>query len=232
MKNKNVKNRGSLTVETLLFLIPFMLAFFTIINLARFVEAEMIIHHAITQTAKEISAYSYVLTKAKITERMQATNKKSDEFTTQVDNTISSIEDFVDSFGTGDISEVYSSGEAAWGSVEAIASDPESVVSGVLALAKSGFAHTVMTGVAGSLARGSIQKQISLMDDDANEYLENLGVVGGMNGLDFSRSQWNSNTSGRGNIEIVVTFKMKNKMFPMFDFGEHEFMLSASTLSW
>lgn len=226
------KSRGSLTVETLLFLIPFMLAFCTIINAARFVEAQMIIHHAITQTAKEISAYSYVLTKTKITEKMQGTNKKSNKFKSDVNNTIQSVEDFVDSFGSGDVSSVYSSGKTAWGNVETIASDPSSVVSGVFSLVKSGARGAVMTGVAGSLARGSIQKQLSLMGGDASRYLERLGVVNGIAGLDFSQSKWNSNESGKGDVTVVVTFSMENTMFPMFDLGKHSYMLSADTLSW
>lgn len=232
MSRKNKKNKGSLTVETLLFLIPFMLAFFTIINLARFVEAEMIIHHAITQTAKEISAYSYVLTKTEITGRMQQTNKKSSEFTAEVNDTINSVQDYINSFGSGDSSAIYDSEQVVWDKVEAITSDPSAIVSGVFSLAKSKFSQNVMTGVAGSLAKGSIKKQLSLMGDNPDEYLERLGVVGGMNGLDFSKSRWNSNESGKGNVQIVVTFQMKNNMFPMFDFGEHEYMLSASTLSW
>ena len=56
------KEKGSLTVEAVLFLIPFLCAFLTLINMARFVQTEMLIHHAITQAAKEISVYSYVLT--------------------------------------------------------------------------------------------------------------------------------------------------------------------------
>lgn len=232
MKDEKKKNKGSLTVETLLFLIPFMLAFCTIINVARFVQAEMIIHHAITQTAKEISAYGYVMTRTGITERMQATNKKSSEFTTEVNEAVNSIEDFVNAMGSGDGSAIYNSGQVAWGNVEAIASDPSSIVSGVISLVKSNFSQIVLTGVAGSLAKGSIKKQVSLMSDDANKYLEQIGVVGGMNGLDFSKSKWNSTSSGKGDIQIVVTFKMKNKMFPMFDFGEHEYILSASTLVW
>ncbi len=55
-------NEGSLTVEALLFLIPFIMAFCTLINAARYVQAEMLIRHAVTQTAKQISTYSYVLT--------------------------------------------------------------------------------------------------------------------------------------------------------------------------
>lgn len=232
MKEEKKKNRGSLTVETLLFLLPFMLAFCTIINMARFVQAEMIIHHAITQTAKEISAYGYVLTRTGITSRMQATNNKSSEFTAKVDEAVTSVEEYVNTMGSGDDSAIYSSGQTAWENVEAIASDPSSIVSGVMSLVKSNFSQAVLIGVSGSLAKGSIKKQVSLMSDDPNAYLERIGVVGGLNGLDFSKSEWNSNESGKGNIKIVVTFKMKNQMFPMFDFGEHEYILSASTLVW
>ena len=81
---KNDRRRGSLTVEALLFLFPFMMAFLTVINMARFVQTEMIIHHAITQTAKQISAYGYILTKTTIAQNMQGTNKKSSEFNTTV----------------------------------------------------------------------------------------------------------------------------------------------------
>lgn len=232
MKEEKKKNKGSLTIETLLFLIPFMLAFCTIINMARFVQAEMIIHHAITQTAKEISAYGYVLTRTGITSRMQETNKKSSEFTTEVNDAVTSVEQFVNSMGSGDGSEIYSSGQMAWENVDAIASDPSSIVSGVISMVKSNFSQAVLTGVTESLAKGSIKKQLSLMSNDPNEYLERIGIVGGMDGLDFSRSEWNSNELGKGNIKIVVTFKMKNQLFSMFDFGEHEYILSASTLVW
>ena len=232
MRKSREKNRGSLTVETLLFLIPFMLAFCTIINAARFIEAEMIIHHAITQSAKEISAYSYVLTKTKITDRMQKTNKKSKEFQGKVNETVGSVEQFVDSFGSGDASSVRTSGQTAWNNVKTIANDPSSVASGVLSWVKNGVEQKAFTGMAGSLAKGSIQKQLTIMSGDADQYLERLGVVGGMDGLDFSQSKWNSNTSGKGNVDIVVTFTMKNTLFPMFDIGEHEYIMRASTLSW
>lgn len=77
---KNCKERGSLTVEAILFLIPFMCAFLTLINAARYVQAEMLIHHAITQTAKQASTYSYILTKTEITDDIQKTHTKSEKF--------------------------------------------------------------------------------------------------------------------------------------------------------
>lgn len=228
----NKRNRGSLTVETLLFLLPFVFAFCVVINAARLIEAQMIIHHAISQTAKEISTYSYVLTKTDVTSRMQATNKKAQTTRTQIGDTVNSLEDFANAFLEGDVGSINSTGAAAWNNVEAIANDPQSILSGVLSWAKSEAYGAALAGIAGSLAKGSIQKQINILGKDPNEYLENLGVVGGLNGLDFSKSQWDSNTGGKGNVEIVVTFTMKNSVIPMFDVGEHEYVLCASTLSW
>ena len=110
--------RGALTVEVLLFLIPFMMAFLTIINAGRFVQSEMLIHHAITQTAKQISAYGYVLTKTNITDQMISTNNKSSKFKTDASNTVDSVKNFSNSVSdfttTGDLQSVIDSGNAAY----------------------------------------------------------------------------------------------------------------------
>ena len=109
MKKKDTC-KGALTVEVLLFLIPFMMAFLTIVNAGRFVQTEMLIHHAITQTAKQISAYGYVLTKTELTQTMIDTNKKSADFQTDVDNTVDSVKKFssaISDFSTsGDLQSV------------------------------------------------------------------------------------------------------------------------------
>ena len=55
----NLLTIAVITACCLLFLIPFIMAFCTLINAARFVQAEMLIHHAVTQTGKQISTYSY-----------------------------------------------------------------------------------------------------------------------------------------------------------------------------
>lgn len=211
MMNKKDENnsRGSLTVEALLFLIPFIMAFCTLVNAARFVQAEMLIHHAVTQTAKQISTYSYVLTRSEISKKMQETNGKSEKFLTTVDNASNSIEGFVDAAG-----------------------DMDSLVEGVFSLAKSRGKRGIMTRVVGELSKNNIRNEISLMSDDPGEFLENIGIVGGVSGLDFSQSEWISNTEGKGDIKIVVTYEMKNTLFPEFDFGQYKFRQCAYTLIW
>lgn len=210
-KQRTENNRGSLTVEALLFLIPFIMAFCTIINAARFVQAEVIIHHAITQTAKQISTYSYVLTKAGITQMMQDTNGKSEKFQATVDEAISSIEGLADAAG-----------------------EPSALAEGVFSLVKSGVRTEAMGDIAGTLAERTIRDSIALMSDDPDKFLSNLGIEGGLSGLDFSDSQWVSNgPDEKANIKIVVKYSMKNVLFPDFEFANsYQFCQSASTSIW
>ncbi len=201
--------RGSLTVEAILFLLPFMMAFCTLINAARFVQAEMLIHHAITQTAKQISAYGYVLTKAEISSRMQETNRKSAEFQVTVDKAVSSIDGFTEAVG-----------------------DMDALADGVFSRVKNLGEQEVMAQVAGMLSKNNIKSSISLVSDDPDEYLEHIGIIGGLSGLNFSDSEMISNTGGKADIKIVVTYTMKNILFPDFKFGQYEFCQCAYTLMW
>lgn len=239
-KRRKEKCRGSLTVETVLFLIPFMCAYLTLINAARFVQAEVIIHHAITQTAKQFSTYSYVLTKTEIASRIQSRHEKSGKFQKSVDDTAGAVMDFAGAVGnvgsTGNLSaeigDIISAGEDAEQALTSFFSDPKAIATGVINVARSGALKGGMSLVAGALAKNSIKNSIALVTDDPDKFMENIGVVGGMSGLDFSKSEWISNEEGKGNIKIVVTYTMKNALFPDFDFGQYEFCQCASTLVW
>lgn len=239
MKTESKRERGSLTVEAILFLIPFMCAFLTLINAARYVQAEMLIHHAITQTAKQISTYSYILTKTNITSTMQETNKKSNEFISDTTAAIDSVTEFagaVGSIGTGDpmasIENVIARAETMDAALTDYFSDPDEIMYGALAVIKSEGRRAVMTWVVGCITRGCIRETIAKISDDPDEYLRTIGIVDGMDGLDFSMSKWDPGEEGKAKIDIVVTFKMKNLLFPDFDFGEYEFCQSVSTLAW
>ena len=231
--------KGSLTVEALLFLIPFMCAFFTMINVARFVQSEMLIHHAITQTAKQISTYSYVLTKTDIAGKIQATNKKSNKFKKDTSETIDSVSQFFNAMGSvgagdpvGELTDIYNSGKDAGQKVYEYFSKPEDILNGVFAAVKSDVRSKALTSVAGGICKINIKNALLNVTDDPDEYLENIGIVDGMEGLNFSKSSWLDNDDGKGNLDLVVTYKLKNLLFPQFDFGEHTFCQCASTLIW
>ena len=233
---KKGTDRGSLTVEALLFLIPFMLAFLTVVNAGRFVQTEMLMHHAITQTAKQISAYGYVLTKTKVTETMINTNKKSAEFKEETQKTVDYVKKFSDSVSDfvagGDLQDVIDSRDEAQTQLSEYFSDPDALASGVMSVMKSGMENSVKTYLVGELAKASIKNSVGKITDDVDTYLENVGIVDGLDGLDFSQSKWMSVTEGKGDVKIVVTYTMKNNLFPQFDFSQYKFRQCVSTLMW
>lgn len=231
--------QGSLTVEALLFLIPFMCAFFTLINIARFVQSEMLIHHAITQTAKQVSTYSYVLTKSGISEAIQATDKKSEKFKTDTEEAVSSVTDFMTAMGglgngdiVGEVENIINTGGQAQETLTEYFSDPDALVGGVFALAKSEMENAVLVSVVGAVSKSNIKSAISKISEDPDKYLKNIGITEGMEGLDFSDSQWMSEADGKGNLRIVVTYELENLLFPQFELPKYEFCQCASTLIW
>lgn len=232
--------KGSLTVEALLFLIPFMCAFLTIINAARFVQSEMLIHHAITQTAKQVSTYSYVLTKSKIADEIQDTHKKSDKFKTDTAEAVDSVTQFFNAMGgvgsgnlVGEAQTVIDAGRHAEDTLTEYFSDPDALIGGVFAMAQSGMEDYMLTAVVGAISKNNVKNAISQVSDDPNKYLENIGIVGGLEGLDFSESDWISEAEGKGNLRIVVTYQLENLLFPQFEFFKpFEFCQCASTLIW
>ena len=89
------------------------------------------------------------------------------------------------------------------GFVDAV-SAPDELFDGMVSLIKSKGRGAVLTEVIGLLSKRNIENAISLLSEDPDEYLENIGIVGGMSGLDFQESEWLSNSEGKGDIKIVV----------------------------
>lgn len=111
-------------------------------------------------------------------------------------------------------------------------SDPDALASGVMSVMKSGMENSVKTYLVGELAKASIKNSVGKITDDVDTYLENVGIVDGLDGLDFSQSKWMSVTEGKGDVKIVVTYTMKNNLFPQFDFGQYKFRQCVFTLMW
>lgn len=233
-------SRGSLAVELIVIMIPFMFCFMTLLHVSRVVEAEVVIHHAITQTAKEISTFSYILTKSGAADQMIATNAESAEAKGKVSDTIDALTNLGNAVGDiGSTADISGQIESAKENVDVIKNnvsgyieDPKSIARELLAVLKSGVRQEAMKAAAGKLSKGSIKKQLGLLTQDPDAYLKYIGIVDGLEGLDFSESSWCSSKDGKGEIQIVVTFTMKNIQMPMMDFGEHKMVLCASTLIW
>ena len=93
---------------------------------------------------------------------------------------------------------------------------------------KEGFRYLVQ-----QLSIASIKNALwDMSNQDVNKYLENVGLVDGLSGLHFDKTSFDPGHEGKGEVKIVVTYTMKNLIFPQFDFGQYEFRQCASTLMW
>ena len=121
----------------------------------------------------------------------------------------------------------------AQGAVDIVQSyfqNPAGLMTGLLAVAKYQAQQEVCTLLVSRIAESQVEAYLKEVADDPDAYLRELGVVGGMHGLDFQDSRLMNR--GSKDVQITVRFKVKNQMFPNFDFGEYEMMLNASTRFW
>ena len=62
------KQKGSLSVEAAIVLVIFIFGYASIVSITSFIRAQMIIQYSISQAAKEISAYCYLVSKTGLME--------------------------------------------------------------------------------------------------------------------------------------------------------------------
>lgn len=200
--DKKNRQRGSITVEALLILLIFMCAFWTLLNVARLARAQFVIQHAVTQTAKELSGYSYILTKFSQEDDMQSKYGKYAGSSASTEEITSNVQASSDSPSEGDgLEDILD-----WLDVD-------------------------LQGMAiGMIAKARVVDYIDDVTGDADEYLDLVGIVGGTSGLDFWNCEYAIGEDAH--ITINVTYRMTNTMFPFIDLGETSYCQSAKTGVW
>ena len=245
--------RGSFTIEAVLTLPLFMVAFITIASLALVAKIEGRTQYAIDQVAKEVSRYCYVADRANLLV------KPSDDAQAKVDsvddavgammdfaNNVSSVaskaggdEDgegdlgarikaVVDNTSGEDFQTITTSAQTVLNSLGPLADDPKGAITALAQVAASkGASKLVSRIIAQPLCKMLAQPYLA-NSDDVNEELEKMGVVGGLDGLDFSLSTFLMD--GR-TINVVVVYTIKVNGFGVFD-QEVVVRQTASTAAW
>lgn len=254
---KSRGERGSFTIEAALVLPLFMFAFMTIASLAIAAKVEASTQYAIDQTAKEISRYCYIASKA----HLLADTSSSDEQIGKIDDAIGAVFDFgnvlgdtagnyVPSGGAGsedfitqltdmasgldaeqlkdDFGRVSASAQQLYTAGSELLKDPKGAISALAQVAGSKAISTIASRViANPLCKALVPKYIT-PNDDADEMFERWGVEGGLDGLDFSMSTFLMD--GRS-INVVVVYKLKVNGYGFFD-QEILVKQTASTAAW
>lgn len=255
----NRQEKGSVTIEATIALSAFMFAIVTILTIVNICIAQARIFYAINTTAKEISQYSYLYSLTGFSESQQklygaakVETDKIDQVLSDVNTVYNEIENLgEDAAGTpqnidgvlnawdklsNDAKSVEGAGSSLQSDLESIASDPKSLMFGIVKMAASdGFDLAKSRLIAAPLAKTMCKKHlVNKKGGDVETYLKFLGIVPSasgkyIDGLDFSKST----LFPRGSNEITINVSYDVKVIALLpiDFSFH-FNQTAITHGW
>lgn len=224
-------SRGSITVEAIVFLTLFISFYMMLMSLIQIAKAQIILQYSINEVAKEVSVYSYLLTKTGIVDKRVSTAKQAQEFQSKTQDVVSAIEQVGKSLtGNGNvIGAAKNAGEKVYDYV----SDTDELAAGILNSIKTAGADFVSNLVIEGIVKNEVKKQIEVFSNkDADQYLKDLGIAQGLEGLDFSESSWGaSSEGGMPVLEVTVIYDIEFKL-GMLELEPRTFKLCAKTALW
>lgn len=93
--------KGSLTIEAAIVLVIFIFGYISFITIGSFIRAQMIIQYSITQAAKDISAYCYLVSKTGLLEDSKKLSGEADAFKKDTDTVIDTVVKLYDAVSDG-----------------------------------------------------------------------------------------------------------------------------------
>lgn len=233
---KKKKEKGALTVEATIFLMLFIVFFISLMNMVDIVRAQILIQNGIMQTAKELSQYSYVLTKVGVVESSNQNYEKVKEVRSDVDSVANDITEISSAISniqsSGDIGSsiqtIVNSTNSMSGVLDSYIENPESILAAVIAVGRDQIESSIKTAVIGSITKSRLKTHLSSNGADPDERLKKLGVENGLEGLDFSESKWFD--EGNQDLYIVCNYTIKLKY--MFLEKSCSFKVCAATRIW
>ena len=243
-KKREKKECGMITVETVLSLFPFMLLILGLISFINIFMVHNKIQYAMFQTGSELAAYTYLYHAFGVRdadlESQQDIQNETTELRQTIDDTavflekFDSLEGSVSSFGSGGLGEIdaelenimqqggdtLTAAKQALNSGAVLVSDPQDLMRNLIFFgfgqAKDGLKSLLISQAASQMIPNYLESTFSPTNPQtADEYLEHMGVVGGVDGLDFSRSQIFSDENC-SMIDIVVEYKLEIFWFKLF----------------
>lgn len=188
------REKGALSIEASISYSIFLMVLVTVLYIMRIVYAYGLIQHAVCQTAKELSMYSYVYQAAGLGQLNQdiagATGDRTEQFNADAED----IVDFYEEFSSGNLSAGY---EGTTSPAEILknvgAAAMNQAGKGANQLLFETAARPLLAGYIGADSRGN----------SADERLKALRVTGGLGGLNLSSSSFFEDGQ---TIDLVVCY--------------------------
>lgn len=242
---------GYIVVETILCFTLLVFLMVSILSLINIVTVQARMHYALTQTAETVSMYCYALDKIGfaeplmgIAEKAEKTQKEIDTFKGNIDdltgalNSLMNSEDFDCLYESG--KTIAQSGKGLYDQgVKLVNTDPKVLLQNFLSLSideicSYGFEQLLQALMDRYLTNGSLS---------GDEYLRAYGVIDGVDGLDFTPSNYlrwesrgNSNShflTSEGSVRIIVSYKIDYTFGTLpLPFSDLAVTQQAETLAW
>ncbi len=230
------RERGSLTIESTVSLTIFMMVIISIFSFINYCRVQAMISNAVDTTAKEMSQYAYFYEMSGIQKyetNISEQAKPSKQHTNDVLESFYSITDMIsgkkepsgdassstvpDSFSTlknfseninGNLENI----EAEFNKISAVIDkaleNPAEFMKSIAALAGETAINTVKSQlIAAPLAKAMVIKHFGGSKEQADKELKSLGVVDGLNGLNFRMSALFA-PNAPDDIRLVVYYKV------------------------
>lgn len=194
--------KGALTLEASIAYPFFLMVIVTFLYIIRIVYTYGLIQHAVSQTAKEISMYSYICQVSGLSDLnsgvQSSASGRVDQFNADVENVV----DLYEAFSSGNYSGSYTG-----------TTDPVDILKNIGSVLISKGSQEVNDGLFELVVRPMVEGYIGAdaNGNSANERLLALRVIGGTAGLDFSSSHFFEDGS---TVDIVVCYTI-DPLFPI-----------------
>lgn len=231
IENEGKKEKGSITLEASIFLVIFIVFYLAMMDLIQIARAQVVLQYAANEAAREISQYSYVLTKVGIVDKRVSTSTQASAFRDDMSKLMDDIEKVGQMFATGGngIGALQQAGSHA----QNIFGDTDALMNNIFSLIKTKGADILSNMVIEAIAEDIVEAQIKNMTSKGvDEYLEDLGIEGGMSGLDFGSSRWaNAARGGMPELEVSIVYTIDFHL-GFFELEPRKFKVCAKTALW
>lgn len=224
MRNKEKNNeKGMMTVEAVLSLVPFILVVLGIISFINVFMVHNKIQYAMYQSGSELTAYTYYYEALGIRKGDQALKEDIDRETVEIDSAIKETTEFIgqlESLSTDNIEETIHSGKEAADAGMTLIRDPQDLLRNLvyygIEKGEDALKSWILDTISSALIPVYLESTFSPSQPmTADQYLRKAGVVNGVKGLDFSESQLFEDNRYKM-IDIVVEYDLEISFFELF----------------
>lgn len=255
LKSKS-KIKGSLTVEAAIIMPFFICVVLSFAFFMKIVYTQSIIQHGINETANELAVYSYLYSASGAQKYHDKGKDYLEEKSELAENQINAAVEAVNSLGetkesivegknniqngnfeeiTGNIKEIeelskknMEDAKKLKEMLENAIKDPKQEIISFASLLAQGAFEDVKGALAAPVIKIMCRKHFATDNLDADKRLKSLGVVGGLNGLDFSETRIFYDNK---NIDIIVRYKVETGL-PINLLPDLYFIQRANVHAW